>query len=49
MIAGKPSEVSIWLEIDNNPAERAMRSIALGRKNYLFLGSTGGGNAAAIA
>ena len=38
-----------FLEIDNNPAERAMRPIALGRKNYLFMGSTSGGKAAAIA
>ena len=37
------------LEIDNNTAERAMRGIALGRKNFLFMGSDGGGNAAAIA
>ena len=37
------------LEIDNNPAERAMRAIALGRKNYLFVGSHNGGKAAAIA
>jgi len=28
------------LEIDNNAAERALRAIALGRKNYLFAGST---------
>ena len=38
-----------FLEIDNNPAERAMRPIALGRKNYLFMGSSSGGKAAAIA
>ena len=38
-----------FLEIDNNPAERAMRPIALGRKNYLFMGSANGGRAAAIA
>ena len=38
-----------FLEIDNNPAERAMRPIALGRKNYLFMGSASGGHAAAIA
>ena len=38
-----------FLEIDNNPAERAMRPIALGRKNYLFMGSASGGRAAAIA
>ena len=38
-----------FLELDNNTAERAMRSIALGRKNYLFVGSQAGGKAAAIA
>jgi transposase len=27
----------------NNPAERAIRPIALGRKNHLFAGSDGGG------
>ena len=37
------------LEIDNNTAERAMRAIALGRKNYLFVGSQTGGKSAAIA
>ena len=37
------------LELDNNTAERSMRPIALGRKNYLFMGSEGGGKAAAIA
>lgn len=37
------------LEIDNNPAERAMRPIALGRKTYLFVGSQTGGKAAAVA
>jgi len=37
------------LEIDNNPAERALRAVALGRKNYLFAGSdTGGERAAAM-
>ena len=34
---------------DNNAAEREMRAIALGRKNYLFVGSEAGGKAAAIA
>ena len=38
-----------FLEIDNNPAERAMKPVAIGRKNYLFVGSEGGGKAAAIA
>jgi transposase len=37
------------VEIDNNAAERSIRGIALGRKNYLFAGSdTGGTRAAAI-
>jgi len=35
------------LEIDNNAAERALRAVALGRKNYLFAGSDGGGERAA--
>ena len=35
------------IEIDNNAAERAMRSIALGRKNWLFAGSDAGGETAA--
>lgn len=37
------------LELDNNCAERAMKPIALGRKNYLFMGSQSGGKSAAIA
>jgi transposase len=35
------------IEIDNNPAERALRTVALGRKNYLFAGSDSGGERAA--
>jgi hypothetical protein len=35
------------LEIDNNSAERALRVVALGRKNFLFAGSDGGGESAA--
>jgi transposase len=35
------------LEIDNSAAERALRAIALGRKNYLFHGSDAGGEYAA--
>ena len=35
------------LEIDNNAAERALRAVALGRKNYLFAGSDVGGERAA--
>ena len=37
------------LEIDNNSAERAVKPVAIGRKNFLFVGSEGGGRAAAIA
>lgn len=37
------------LELDNNSAERAMKPIAIGRKNDLFVGSEGGDKAAAIA
>ena len=36
------------LEIDNNAAERALRAVALGRKNYLFAGSDAGGERAAV-
>lgn len=35
------------IEIDNNAAERALRAVALGRKNYLFAGSDAGGDRAA--
>jgi transposase len=35
------------LAIDNNPAERAIRPLAIGRKNWLFAGSKRGGHAAA--
>lgn len=37
------------LELDTNTAERAMRSIAIGGKNDLFVGSRTRGRAAAIA
>ena len=36
------------LEIDNNRAERAIKPIVIGRKNYLFMGGPKGGEAAAI-
>jgi len=35
------------IEIDNNAAERALRVVAVGRKNWLFAGSNEGGKAAA--
>lgn len=37
-----------WLRPDNNLAENAMRPVALGRKNWLFVGSERGGRAAAL-
>ena len=36
------------IEIDNNAAERALRSVVLGRKNYLHFGSDTGGQRAAV-
>ena len=36
------------LEIDNNTAERSVRGIGVGKKNYLFFGSDSGGERAAI-
>jgi transposase len=36
------------LEIDNNRAERALRRIAIGRKNWMFAGNDEGGRRAAI-
>ena len=35
------------LEIDNNAAERSLRGVVLGKKNYLFCGSDAGGERAA--
>ena len=35
------------IAIDNNPVERAVRPVALGRKNRLFTGSDAGGKRAA--
>lgn len=35
------------IEMDNNAAERSLRGVALGRKNYLFAGSDRGGERAA--
>jgi transposase len=32
------------VDLDNNPVERAIRPVALGRKNHLFAGSDGGGD-----
>ena len=35
------------IEMDNSAAERALRTVALGRKNFLFCGSDAGGERAA--
>jgi len=37
------------IELDTNPVERAIRPVALGRKNHLFAGSDGGGHRWAVA
>ena len=36
------------LEIDNNAAERSLRGVAVGRKNWMFYGSDQGGHTAAV-
>lgn len=40
--------VHAWARLDNNVAERAVRPLAIGRKNWLFVGNEMGGEAAAI-
>jgi transposase len=42
----RPPEAG-FLEIDNGASERAMKPVALGRKNWLFAGSDEGGKTAA--
>jgi len=37
-----------YLAIDNNASERALRAVAVGRKNWLFAGSDAGGRTAAV-
>jgi transposase len=37
-----------FLAIDNNASERALRGLAIGRKNWLFCGSDQGGRTAAV-
>ena len=36
------------LELDNNPAEREMRKVALGRNNWMFVESENGAHCAAL-
>lgn len=38
----------VYARLDNNVAERAVRPLAIGRKNWLFLGCEEGGEAAAV-
>ena len=38
-----------FLELGNNTVERAMKPVAIGRKNWMFAGSQRGGNSMAIA
>jgi hypothetical protein len=37
-----------WARLDNNVAERAIRPIAIGRKNWLFFGNVEGGKAGGV-
>ena len=37
-----------FLNIDNNASERALRAVAIGRKNWLFAGSDKGGQTAEV-
>jgi hypothetical protein len=36
------------LAVDNNAAERSLRGVVVGRQNWLFFGSDGGGETAAV-
>jgi hypothetical protein len=37
-----------FLAVDNNASERALRAVAVGRRNYLFAGSDTGARSAAV-
>ncbi len=50
---GIREQLRVYLEygfvgIDNNPVERALRPVVVGRKNWLFAGNETGGKAAAV-
>lgn len=48
MPAFRPRYLDDWrIELDNSAAERALRAVALGGKNFLFAGSDSGGERAA--
>ena len=49
MPKARPYLANGHLELDNNTAERAVKPVAIGRKNWMFAGSQGGGKALAIA
>ena len=49
MLKARPYLENGHLELDNNTAERAVKPVAIGRKNWMFAGSQGGGKAMAIA
>ena len=36
------------IRMDNNPAERALRKVCIGKKNWIFVGSLKGGDTAAV-
>ncbi len=36
------------IRMDNNPAERSLRKVVIGRKNWLFFGSKRAGESAAV-
>ncbi|PKQ71147.1 hypothetical protein CJP16_21740 [Aeromonas sobria] len=46
--AGTRIKMVIWVEVDNNIAENALRLVSLGRKNFLFFGSDHGGERGAL-
>jgi len=37
-----------FARLDNNPAERSLKLVVIGRKNWMFIGSEGGGEASAV-
>ena len=49
MPKARPYPSNGHLEADNRTAERAVKPVAIGRKNRMFAGSKGGGKAMAIA
>jgi hypothetical protein len=49
MPKARPYLTNGHLELDNNTAERAVKPVVIGRKNWMFSGSEGGGKAMAIA